>query len=212
MIDMVIGGYGLRTPIAQTVLSNQLCGNVLSGMGLFGQTHSGAPCGTLGTEIVSIAGGIRTLLRFELFRVLLDSLASVLSSLVAVLQTPFASVRASPFKSSGTPFCASLRNRMRFQPTLGSICLAAWFAPGVKTATELVVTIKVFRSGRVFIAAPCAAFERIVQLSTSLVLSHTLTGKRTGDCEWSLFRSYPRPLHLNYTTDAACTLAAGSNT
>jgi len=85
-----------------------------------------------------------------------------------------------------------------------SIQVGTRLTPSVKVVRSLVVQMEVFRSGRVFVTALRAAFEKGFQHSTSQMLSHTLAKKRTGDCELSLFRSYPSPLYLNYITVAAC--------
>ena len=79
---------------------------------------------------------------------------------------------------------------------------AARLAPGMKAVTSGFVTAKVFGCGREFSAALCAAFQRGGHTTPRKCYSHVF-GEADRRLRRSLFGSYPRPLHLNYTTDVA---------
>jgi hypothetical protein len=194
-----------------------LIGSVPVHVGAITIRHRCTPFALLLAQMLAAIGSVLAIQSAVLLSVFITPTAAILSNsfgmpqsmgtlffsgAVRVFLIPSFDLRRHLIRVCGFPLGSLCTNAF----TIGQVKLmcagfATGLAPEMKAARFCFVAMKVFRSGRMFIAALCAAFMRGFHASTSYVLARVFK-KRAGDHESSLFGSDPIPLHLNYTTGA----------
>ena len=211
MVDMEAIANRFRTPVTSPTLALVLALYILHGdfagtaYKVLAETPLNAQFGSVG---VSPFAAPLALIGSLAFAVLYEPVVVVLAYLIGVAFPPFTSAGTVLNLMTQVILVLTCQHLLSVSEVgLLSIQIGARLTPSMKVIRCLIAQMEEFRRGGVLVAALRAAFHWGCHTHLASVIRRVAL-KWTGDAK-SLFGSEPSPLHLNYTTVAACVSAAG---